>query len=140
LKNSAGVALVQRNHDMDQTSEIVWLLEQVSIVVLALWLVVRTLFRRRAQTPPTRASHLTDGIVMLLFDLAWAGLCLLVCFNAAFAGATAGFFMAALAVGGGVFLVILYGAVRKLRQAFARSTNGPFSQWEFGMEVGLEKL
>ncbi len=110
---------------MNDLTELVWFLGLASIVALAPVLVVRTLFRRRPAAPAARATHLGDGTVMVLIDLVWAGLCFLVCFNTAFAGATAAFIWGVIGVGGGIFLVILWGAVRHFRQAYRRPAEGP---------------
>lgn len=102
---------------MSMSIEIAWLLGQLSAVAVALWLVMHTLSRRRARTPATGISHLTDGIFMLLFDLAWAGLCWLICFGAAWAGAGTGFFAVAAGIGGGE--MVLHGTIEDKLQRLA---------------------
>lgn len=113
---------------MSEATNIVWLVGQLAIVVLAVWFVVKTLFFRRASRGAkrsSRSSHVGDGILMLVIALFWAGLCYLVWMGAAFAGASATVTAGILMVGGGILLVILWGAVRHLWQAFGQSHAAP---------------
>ncbi len=97
---------------MGETSELLWLSGQLTVLVLALWLALEILFQRRDHHHPTSISHLADGSFLLLFDLVWVGLCWIVCFAAAWAGARPGFFAVAFGIGGAVFLAVLWAAAR----------------------------
>jgi len=112
---------------MNDWTEITWLVGQLTIVVLAVWLVLKTVFFRRASQPQRakRSSHVGDGILMLVIAPFWAGLCYLVWMGAAFAGASATVTTGILMVGGGILLVILWGAVRHLWQAFGQPHGAP---------------
>jgi hypothetical protein len=106
---------------MQDANEIGWLLGQITIVVLAVWLVLKILFFRRPSPRASRGSHVGDAVLMLVIAALWAGLCFLFWMGAAFAGASAGVTWGILAVGAGVGLVLLWGAVRRLWQAFGDS-------------------
>ena len=110
---------------MNDWTEIIWLVGQLAIVVLAVWFVVKTLFFRRASRQARPRSHVGDGILMLVIAALWAGLCFVVWLGAAFAGSSAKVTTGILMVGGGMLLVILWGAARHLRQAFGQSHNAP---------------
>ncbi len=100
-----------------------WTLGEISIVILGLWLVARILFRRPAAGPPTRSSHLAAGVICALVAVIWAGLCLLICFNAAFAGHQERFIVAVFLVGGVVWVGLVAGAVKSFRAAQRRGTG-----------------
>lgn len=102
---------------MGETSEILWPSGELTVLVLALWLAVEILFQRRDHGGATRVSHLADGGFLLLFDLVWAGLCGFICFTATWTGAGPEFFTVAFGIGGGIFLVVLWGAGRHFVQA-----------------------
>ncbi len=110
---------------MNDWTEIIWLVGQLAIVVLAVWFVVKTLFFRRASRQARPRSHVGDGVLMLVIAALWAGLCFVVWLGAAFAGSSAKVTTGILMVGGGMLLVILWGAARHLRQAFGQSHNAP---------------
>ena len=110
---------------MNDWIEVIWLVGQLAIVVLAVWFVVKTLFFRRASRQARPRSHVGDGVLMLVIAALWAGLCFVVWLGAAFAGSSAKVTTGILMVGGGMLLVILWGAARHLRQAFGQSHNAP---------------
>lgn len=58
---------------MSDTTEIVWLLGQLTVVVLAIWFVVKTVFFRRTSRRATRSSLVGEGIFMLVVAALWAG-------------------------------------------------------------------
>ncbi len=103
---------------MDNRDEIIWMAGQISIVVLAVLLLVRILFRRPTQKPPTRSSHLVTGIICILVALVWSGLCLLICFNLSFAGGKDKGIVVVLGVGGAVFLGLVWRGVRSFWRTF----------------------
>jgi hypothetical protein len=103
---------------MNDPMEITWLLGEISIVVLALWLVVRILFRRAPGGPKTRGAHISKGIIYVSVALAWAMLYLVTSFNLSFAGGHAKLIRALDGVGAAVFVVLLWGAVKNFWLAF----------------------
>lgn len=107
---------------VNDSSEITWVLGEITIFVLALWLVVRILFRRTPRGPKTRGAHVSNGIIYVSAALSWAMLYLVISFNLSFAGGHPKFIRGLDGVGGAVFVVLLWGGVRSFWLAFRQAT------------------
>ncbi len=106
-------------------ADLIVMVAELAIVVLAVWYVVKTLFFRRAARQATRGSHLGDAFLMLVVAALWAGLCFLVLLGAAFGGASAAVTGGIWIIGGGILLGLLWGAGRHLWQALPDAGSPP---------------